>query len=77
MWLEAVPPTHLRRPHITPGVSNGVLRLEQRVVNSRAGLKLRATLRDGNSVVCMAEDIVDLELSPSRELKIPDERRRL
>lgn len=77
VWIEPVPHTHLRRPHITPDLSNGLFRLEQRIVNSRAGLKLRATLRDAKGVVCTSEDTVNSDLSPSLELKIPDDRRRV
>ena len=47
------------------------------MVNVREGLKLCATLRDGNGVVCVAEDIVHSDLSLCLELKIPAERRRL
>ena len=36
----------LRRPRITPDVANGTIRLEQPLSGSRAGLRLRATLRD-------------------------------
>ena len=77
VWLEPVPPTHLRRPHITPDMSNSAFRLEQRIANSRAGLTLRATLRDEKGFICTAEDVVDSDLSPCILLKVPDDRRRV
>lgn len=77
VWLEPVPRTHLRRTVITPDVSRGALYLQQRINDSRKGLKVRATLRDEKGVVCVAEDVTNCDLSLHMKLRIPAERRRL
>jgi beta-galactosidase/beta-glucuronidase len=77
VWLEPVPHIHLRRPHITPDVSNSFFRLEQRVANARAQLTVRATLRDGQGVVCQMEDKTDADLAVNIKLQVPPERCRL
>ncbi|MDH7568660.1 MAG: beta-galactosidase [Armatimonadota bacterium] len=77
VWMEPVPEVSLRRPRITPDVANGLIRLEQPITGNRPGLRLRATLRDAQGVVCQAEARADLDLSPRLDLPVPEERRRL
>ena len=50
---RAASPMH--RPRLTPDVANGAIRLEQPLSGQRAGLRLRATLRDAAGEVCSAE----------------------
>ena len=76
VWLEPVPDTYLRRPRLTPDIANGLIRLEQRLNGPRAGLRLRATLRDGQGEVCTAECSVENDFSPRLDLAIPASRRR-
>lgn len=77
VWLEPVPRIHLRRPKITPDISRGAFRITQRVHNARAGLKIRATLYDGDGEVCSTEDRVDSDFTPQLKLNIPSDRCRL
>jgi beta-galactosidase/beta-glucuronidase len=75
VWLEPVPECALKRPRLTPDVANGLIRLEQPLSANRPGLRLRATLRDADGVVCTAECRADLDLAPRLDLAIPPERR--
>jgi beta-galactosidase/beta-glucuronidase len=77
VWMEPVPRTHLRRTHITPDVNRGAFRIEQRVMNARSGLTVRATLRDEQGVVVIGESIIEADLIQSFDLTIPEARRRL
>ena len=77
VWLEPVPDIALRRPRLTPDLANSLIRLEQPISSNRPGLRLRATLRDEEGVVSMAECAADLDLAPRLDLPIPAERRRL
>ena len=77
VWLEPVPHIALKRPRITPDLANGLLRLEQPITNSFAGLRLRATVLDSQGVVASAEVRADLDLAPRLDLPIPPDRRRL
>ena len=52
VWLEPVPEVALRRPRLTPDVANSLIHLEQPISQNRTGMALRATLRDGEGVVC-------------------------
>jgi beta-galactosidase/beta-glucuronidase len=77
VWMEPVPRTHLRRPHITPDITKGAFRIEQRVMNPRHEIRLRATLRDERGVVSIAEEVIDSEFISHLELTVPEDRRRL
>ncbi len=77
VWLEPVPERALRRLRLTPDVANSVIRLEQPLTASGAGLRLRAVLSDAAGQVCAAECAADLDLAPRLDLPIPAERRRL
>lgn len=77
VWMEPVSHTHLARPRISPNVTAGVLRLQQRIYNPRAGLQLKATLRDENGIVCAEEHHVGLDMTPVLVLAIPPEYLRL
>ncbi len=77
VWMEPVPEVALGRPRITPDIANGAFYLEQPISNNRAGLRLRATLKDEQGEVVTMECAADLDLSPRLVLMIPEDRRRL
>ncbi len=77
VWLEPVSDIHLRRPRLTPDVANGAIRLEQPLSGNAPGLRLRAVLRAGDTVVAQAEVRADLDLAPRLDLIIPEGARRL
>ncbi len=77
VWLEPVGQYALRGPRITPDVANSMFRLEQPISRNAAGLRLRASLREGTDLIAMAECRADLDLAPRLDLPIPAERRRL
>lgn len=77
VWLEPVPEIALRRPRITPDLANQRFRLEQPISGNAKGLRLRATLRDGEGEVVRAETSAEVDLSPQLDLPIPDDRLKL
>ena len=77
VWLEPVPDFSLRRPRITPDLANQTLRLEQPISGNAKGLRLRATLSDGEGEVVAAECSAEFDLSPRLDLTIPDDRLKL
>ncbi len=77
VWLEPVPEVALLRPRLTPDVANSLIRLVQPISAHRAGLRLQASLRDGDGVVCTASCVTGWDLSPQLDLPIPAERRHL
>ncbi|HEX4213129.1 MAG TPA: beta-galactosidase [Candidatus Dormibacteraeota bacterium] len=77
VWMEPVPETRLHRPRLTPDVAAGTIRLDQGLAGPRAGLRLVATLSDGDGEVSRAEIPCDRDLTPHLELPIPTGRRRL
>jgi len=76
VWLEPVPESALLRPRLTPDVGNSLIRLDQPLTGSRAGLQLRASLKDEKGVVCQASCAV-ADFAPRLDLAIPEKRRRL
>ena len=77
VWLEPLPVVALQRPRLTPDVANGLIRLVQPISAQRAGLTLRASLRDRDDIVCTASCKTGWDLSPQLDLPIPEERRHL
>ena len=77
VWLEPVPHCHLLRPRLTPLVTAGSIRLEQPLTENRAGYRVRAALRDADGLVASADCAADADRTPSLDLFIPVERRRL
>ena len=67
----------LRRPRLTPDVANSMIRLEQPLSGNHVGLRLRATLRDEQGVVCTAQCAANVDLAPRLDLTISKNRRRL
>ena len=77
VWIEPVPDTSLQRPQWTPQVANGGFRLDQPIHAGRPGMRVRATLKDENGIVCQAETSTDYDFRPQLWLAIPEDRRRL
>lgn len=78
VWLEPVSAqVSLRRPRITPDVTNSVIRLELPLTNNLPGLRVRATLADQDGGVAQAECVADLDFAPRLDLPIAAERRHL
>ena len=57
VWLEAVPKFALKDVTIVPDVDNGRFILTPRFYALTGGMRLRATLKDGNSVVSRTEAV--------------------
>ncbi len=77
VWMEPVPETHLKRPRITPDVANGLISLIQPIVGRRSGGSLRATLKDAEGEVSAATVPVGPDFTPSLDLPVKEDRRRL
>jgi beta-galactosidase/beta-glucuronidase len=77
VWMEPVPVTALRRPRITPDVSNSTIQVVQPLSASAPGLKLKVTLSDAKGAVVSATTAADADLSPKVDLRIPKDRVRL
>ena len=77
VWMEPVNHVALRRPKLTPHVDANLIRLEQRIENSRPGLTVRAVLRDEKGVASTREVTSGFDWTTSLDLEIPQERRRL
>lgn len=77
VWLEPVPDFSLKRPRITPDVTNSAIHLTQPLTASKAGLRLRATLKDASGEVVTVEIPADQDFMPQLTLPIPADRRRL
>ena len=75
VWLEPVPAVALGRPRLTPDLARGLIRLEQPIDGSPAGLGLRATLSDDAGAVCTVEAPAGGTMA-RLDLPIPVERRR-
>ena len=80
VWLEPVGEIALRRPRVTPDLANQRFRLEQPLNGNRGnakGLRLRATLSDGDGEIFTAECSAEADLSPQLDLPIPADRLKL
>ncbi|GAA1607808.1 glycoside hydrolase family 2 [Kribbella hippodromi] len=77
VWLEAVPPVHLKRPRITPDVAGSSFHLEVPVSANQPGHSIRATLKDADGEVTTATVRADLDLAPRLTLPVPADRVRL
>lgn len=76
VWLEAVPEVHLRRLRMTPNLATSSIHLEMPLNQNRAGYRVRAVLTDQDGVVTQADARADLDLTPSLQLSIPEDRLR-
>ncbi|MGA8114603.1 MAG: sugar-binding domain-containing protein [Actinocatenispora sp.] len=76
VWLEPVPPVHLRRPRITPDLANSCFHVELPVSANRPGYQVRAILSDEQGEITTVRASM-LDLTPRVVLTVPAERRRL
>ncbi|MDE2950114.1 MAG: beta-galactosidase [Chloroflexota bacterium] len=77
VWLEPVAEISLRRPRVSPDLANQRFRLEQPISGNAQGLRLRATLSDGDGEVVTAECSAEVDLSPALDLPISADRLKL
>jgi beta-galactosidase/beta-glucuronidase len=82
VWLEPLPEVALGRSRITPDVAGSCLHIVMPLdarpgAGGRAGLRVRATMRDSQGVVSVAENDAGVDLSPGLVLPISADRRRL
>lgn len=76
VWLEAVPPVHLRSLRITPALAAGTVTVAAPVTANRPGHRLVVALADAGGPVASAETRADLDLTPTVVVSIPPERLR-
>src|SRR5690625_1541986 len=74
VWLEPVPPVHLHRPRITPHLAAGAFTITVPVSANRPGHQLRVRLTDTAGEVATATARADLDLSPTVQLTLPQDR---
>lgn len=77
VWLEPVPDYALKRPRITPDLTNGLFRIVQPLTATKPGLRLRMTLKDESGSVATVERAVGEDFVTQLDLPVPEGRRRL
>ncbi len=77
VWMEPVPPSWLERPRITPLVDEGALLLEQRVSGLKEPCRVRARVKNGQTVVAGEECRLEADPCAVLRLAIAEEDRRL
>lgn len=77
VWMEPVPRVHLRRPRITPDLTNNCFRLELPLSNNPDGFKVRAVLKDADDVIADVSVPADRDFAPQLDLVIPEDNLRL
>lgn len=77
VWLEPVPPTHLRRARITPDVGAGAFHLELPVAGPRRGHRVEARLSDDQGEGATTSVSAEADFTPLSTLVVPEDRRRL
>lgn len=77
VWLEPVPEVALKRPRITPDVTNNMIRITQALTAAKPGLTLRVTLKDEAGEIVTVEHPVGGDFATHIDLPVPDDRRRL
>jgi beta-galactosidase/beta-glucuronidase len=76
VWLEPVPEYALKRPRITPDVTNNMFRLVQPLTATKPGLRLSVTLKDAAGDIVAIEQAAGQDFVTQIDLPVPDERRR-
>jgi hypothetical protein len=74
VWLEGVPPLHLRRPRITPDLGSGTFNITAPLSGNLPEIRLRVIVSDQSGTVATAETRADLDLSPTVHLVLPRDR---
>ena len=77
VWLEPVSESHLKRPRITPDVSNSSLVIEQGIVNSKPGLKLKVNVSDSSGGIIDEKILTVEDFTPIVTLNISQPRLKL
>lgn len=77
VWMEPVPDYALKRPRITPDVTNRLIRLEQPLSRSKPGSRLRVSLLDDGENITTVECPADQDFTPHLDLVIPEKHLRL
>lgn len=77
VWLEAVPPVHLRRPKITPLLADSSFDVAVPLSRNLPGATLRVSVSDENGEASTRSIRADLDLTPSVRLAIPADRVRV
>ena len=77
VWMEPVSKVHLKRPKITPDLSEDKFTITLPMTNDRAGTTVKASLKDEYGIITTSEKKCDSDFTPSLELKIPNDRKRL
>ena len=77
VWLEPVPDNALKRPRITPDVTNSLFRIVQPLTATKPGLRLKIRLKDAAGEVVSVEHAVGTDFTPQFDLPVPEDRRRL
>ncbi len=74
VWLEPVPQVHMHRPRITPNVAASNFDVAVPLTANPIGWSVRATLSDDKGEVSSAVVRADLDLAPTLQLEVPQER---
>ncbi|BDZ44568.1 glycoside hydrolase family 2 protein [Naasia aerilata] len=73
VWLESVPPVHLRRVATTPRFADGAFTFRAAVSRNAPGHSFRATVLSGGRPIASAETRADLDLSPALDVRLPED----
>ena len=76
VWMEPVYKIHLKRPKITPDLTNSKFTVTLPITNSRPGTKVKITLIDDKGPVTNVTISADNDFTPSADLLIPENRLR-
>jgi beta-galactosidase/beta-glucuronidase len=77
VWLEPVGRSYLKRPRITPDVTNSRFVVSTPIDNPRRGQRLTVELTDADGVVASEEVAIGTDFTPTSVLTVPADRRRL
>ena len=72
VWLEPVPVVGFKRPRITPDLGTATFTVELPLTQNKPGYRVRATVKDGSTVVATATARADLSMTPRLVLQLPD-----
>jgi beta-galactosidase/beta-glucuronidase len=76
VWLEPVPPVHLRRAKITPDLPGSRFLIRVPVSRAAPGLSVRAVLSDAAGELARTEAPIEFDSAPALVLEVPADRRR-
>jgi len=76
VWMEPVAQVYLKRPRITPNLSDGAFHIELPLSANLPEGRVRITLEDEGGTVAQADCSIGSDLTPVLDIAIPVERRR-